>query len=112
MPRKDKHPRTGSAKVRRERKWWLLEKFGDGETCMCANGCGTRLYFENLTVDRYPIPGIDGGTYRHDNIRPVCLPCNSSLGAKLVRERRGIEAYKPEPEEDIRMTQIRARLAQ
>lgn len=94
MSRKGKHPRTGSAKVRRERKWWLLEKFGDGESCLCANGCGTVLFFETVTVDRYPIPEALGGTYRRDNIRPTCLHCNSSNGAKLALHRRGLLSYE------------------
>lgn len=93
MSRKGKHPRTGSAKVRRERKWWLLEKFGDGESCECANGCGTILFFETVTVDRWPIPGVLGGTYARTNIRPTCLSCNSSEGAKLARKKLGLMSY-------------------
>ena len=35
-----------------------------------------------LTIDRI-IPGCLGGTYRRNNIRPVCGPCNSHTGGAL-----------------------------
>lgn len=37
-----------------------------------------------LTVDRI-IPGCRGGTYRRNNIRPACGPCNSETGGPLRR---------------------------
>lgn len=40
-----------------------------------------------VTPDRI-VPGCRGGTYRHDNIRPACLPCNMSTGGKLGNEQR------------------------
>ena len=39
--------------------------------------------FDTITVDRYPVPGIDGGSYRHGNIRPACGTCNSRHGNAL-----------------------------
>jgi hypothetical protein len=37
-----------------------------------------------ITVDRI-VPGRDGGTYRRNNIRPACGPCNSETGGALAR---------------------------
>jgi len=44
--------------------------------------CGRMLWFETLTVDRI-IPGILGGTYARNNIRPACYDCNTSTGGGL-----------------------------
>lgn len=78
----------GGSKDRRIRKQWLLDNFGDGESAPCSFGCGTLVTFDTITVDRFPIPGIEGGTYKRDNIRPACAPCNSSAGAVLGAARR------------------------
>jgi hypothetical protein len=40
-----------------------------------------------VTVDRI-IPGCKGGTYRRDNIRPACAPCNTELGSQLGHEQK------------------------
>lgn len=64
----------GSAEDRRRRKQWLLDTFGDGETCACVH-CGGTLDFESLTVDRI-VPGNLGGRYTRDNIQPSCLADN------------------------------------
>lgn len=74
----------GSAKARRERKTWLLRTFGDGESAPCSH-CGVALDFWTITVDRI-LPGILGGRYVRDNIRPACLRCNS-LDGNALRER-------------------------
>lgn len=77
----------GSAKARRERKWWLLLTFDvdlGPELARCAfPGCDAILDFESLTVDRYPLPGCAGGTYVRGNIRPACGPCNSNHGGPI-----------------------------
>lgn len=74
----------GSAEARRRRKQWLLDTFGDGIHAVCSfAGCDTILDFDTITVDRYPVPGIDGGSYRHGNIRPACGTCNSRHGNAL-----------------------------
>lgn len=78
----------GNAASRRVRKQWLLDTFGDGESAECSFGCGVRVDFTTITVDRYPIPGIEGGTYKRDNIRPACMKCNASDGAALGALRR------------------------
>jgi hypothetical protein len=74
--------RGGSA-ARKARKAWLLGHFGDGEKADCAFGCGTVVSLDTITVDRFPVPGCQGGTYARGNIRPACSPCNSSRGAVL-----------------------------
>lgn len=76
----------GSSEDRRRRKVFLLNKFGNGKTAPCYR-CPTALDFVTITVDRI-IPGCEGGTYRRDNIRPACAPCNSETGGKLGATRR------------------------
>ena len=73
----------GSSAQRRTRKLWLLATFGDGEKALCAFGCGTLVTFETITVDRFPVPGCQGGRYVRGNIRPACGPCNSVHGGAL-----------------------------
>lgn len=70
----------GGAPARRRRRQWLLDQFGDGKTAPCSFGCGTAIDIDTMTVDRFPVPGCLGGTYRRGNIRPACQPCNSSHG--------------------------------
>lgn len=93
------HPRgttnrnqRGSSEQRRARRAWLLEEFGDGETAPCAiqfdGRCLGTVDKVTMTVDRHPVPGVDGGTYDYDNIRPACGPCNSRSGTALREERR------------------------
>lgn len=77
----------GSAESRRARKTWLLVQFGNGTRARCAT-CPAWLTFETITVDRWPIPGCEGGTYRRDNIRPMCGTCNSRDGSYLGHARR------------------------
>lgn len=77
----------GSSYARRARKQWLLDEFGDGTEAPCAF-CGKMVTFQTITVDRYPVPGCEGGTYARDNVRPSCGFCNSSDGSKLGHARR------------------------
>lgn len=96
---------SGSAEDRRRRKMWLLNTFqadldvvsavnvlgylvyepvplGQGApACRCYR-CGDLLGFLTLTVDRI-IPGKKGGTYRRNNIRPACGPCNFGHNRKV-----------------------------
>jgi len=55
-------------------------------TCRCFR-CGRLLIDATLTADRIK-PGVEGGSYCRENIRPACGPCNSSTGSKLGHERR------------------------
>jgi len=114
MPRETQRGTTntnarGSSENRRVRREWLVVTFrancdipADGMTdpdlwggvapgqgipaCRCYR-CGILLTATTLTVDRI-IPGIEGGTYRRNNIRPACGTCNSLTGAKLAHSRK------------------------
>lgn len=82
---------------RRRRKAWLLEQFGDGSSAPCTMelhhpDCPGTLTLVNVSVDRYPLAGIDGGTYRRDNIRPVFMLCNSAGGGRLSKERNSVRS--------------------
>jgi 5-methylcytosine-specific restriction endonuclease McrA len=88
----------GGSDARRRRREWLVETYradvdaidvryigGDQmvedvalPACRCYR-CGILLTVDTVTVDRI-IPGCKGGTYRRDNIRPACGPCNSITG--------------------------------
>lgn len=58
----------------------LDTRAGHGQpACRCYR-CGRLLTIDTVTVDRI-IPGCRGGTYRRENIRPACGPCNSATGA-------------------------------
>lgn len=77
----------GSSYDRRVRKQWLLDTFGDGTTVVCSfEGCDRVLTFKTMTVDRFPIPGGEGGRYVRGNIRPACGPCN--YADEVNRERK------------------------
>lgn len=82
----------GSAASRRIRKQWLLDTFGNGIEARCelelSAKCEGTVTFETITVDRFPIPGCMGGTYKRGNIRPACGPCNSADGGQLGATRR------------------------
>jgi 5-methylcytosine-specific restriction endonuclease McrA len=95
--------RGGSAD-RARRRAWLVETFrADADllilfgaevatlrgmgvpACRCYR-CGKLLTEDRLTVDRI-VPGIHGGTYRRNNIRPACGRCNSATGAVTRRKK-------------------------
>lgn len=78
----------GSASDRRARRQWLMDTFGNGDSAMCAFGCGTRVTVHTVSVDRHPVPGWAGGRYVRGNIRPACGRCNSIDGARGLHERR------------------------
>lgn len=59
-----------------------FESFQVLATCRCYR-CGDLLVDGTLTVDRI-IPGVKGGTYRRNNIRPACGACNSETGGALA----------------------------
>jgi 5-methylcytosine-specific restriction endonuclease McrA len=71
----------GNTDDRASRRRFLLTKHGDGQTCPCYR-CETTLTEATLTVDRI-VPGVQGGRYTRDNIRPACGPCNSETGGGL-----------------------------
>lgn len=103
----------GSAEDRRRRRAWLMMAYASNVPgfCRCYR-CGCLLFNPDdmeeradgtlrpnkavseligpdawlvspLTVARI-IPGCKGGTYRRNNIRPACVPCNPETGGKLA----------------------------
>lgn len=89
----------GSASSRRARRQWLLDTFGDGTTAACrlkvSPACLKTVDIVTLSVDRYPIPGCEGGRYVRGNIRPVCAPCNMHHGSLLGQARAALVRLKP-----------------
>ncbi|MFT4288153.1 HNH endonuclease [Nocardioides sp.] len=109
MPRKNNGGDPGNAEDRRRRREWLVQTYradvdagpieglfskrfrpvarGTGvPACRCYR-CGRLLTVDTLSVDRIK-PGIKGGTYRRDNIRPSCSPCATDTGNELKRQMR------------------------
>jgi HNH endonuclease len=97
----------GGSPERRRRREWLVQTYranqdvvempfplpyalhtdlGQGvPACRCYR-CGQLLTVDTVTVDRI-VPGCQGGTYRRDNIRPCCGPCNSETGGSTRGKR-------------------------
>lgn len=82
---------AGSAKNRRDRRQWLLVKFGDGERALCQVCHETWVDIKTMFVGRI-IPGHKGGTYRRDNVRPECRLCSCREGHKLMMEIKAMRA--------------------
>jgi 5-methylcytosine-specific restriction endonuclease McrA len=76
--RRSNGPDRGNSYARRARKHYLLDEFGNGETCECTF-CGTELNFDSVTSDRV-VTGSNGGSYQRDNLVPACKFCNLSRG--------------------------------
>lgn len=72
----------GNTTDRARRRAWLLQTYGDGTTCRCHH-CMITLTDKTITVDRI-VPGVLGGRYVRDNIRPACGTCNSETGGALA----------------------------
>lgn len=106
----NRNARGGSPERRRRREWLVacfranrdvivIELFhgpmavevdlgteGAQPACRCYR-CGALLTVDTVTVDRIK-PGCQGGTYRRDNIRPACGPCNSETGGATRGRKR------------------------
>lgn len=87
----------GNSYDRRTRREWLVQRYGSptGKTIRCWH-CKRRMLTKTrlkplgtFVVDRYPICGHLGGTYRRDNIVPSCQDCN----AKRCHPRKRLCAY-------------------
>lgn len=76
----------GNSESRRRRRQWLLDTYGDGTTAPCwlavPGVCIGQITAETLSVERVR-PAHAGGTYRRDNIRPACAPCQSHQGGQF-----------------------------
>lgn len=76
----------GGSKDRARRRAFLLNTYAaDVSLFVRCYRCGVLLGERELTVDRI-VPGALGGTYRRNNIRPACGPCNSSTGGAVRRK--------------------------
>lgn len=75
--------RRGNSTERAHRRAWLVTVYGDGATVLCFH-CGAPLGVATVSCDRIR-PGVLGGTYARENIRPSCLDCNVSEGGRLGR---------------------------
>jgi len=76
----------GSSQERGIRRAWLVTVYGDGLNVRCFH-CGVLLDVTTVSCDRIR-PGVLGGTYARDNIRPSCVSCNASDGGRLGRARQ------------------------
>jgi hypothetical protein len=76
----------GSSYNRAARRQYLMATFGDGEFVDChlkaIPECWVAMSVWTVSADRI-LPGALGGTYRRNNIRPACPPCQSHTGGKL-----------------------------
>lgn len=85
----------GSSYARRARKVWLLLHFDldlGPDKARCSF-CLAEVTIETISADRFPDLG---GSYRHGNIRPSCLPCNVSEGGKVGYQRLKAKREKDE----------------
>lgn len=80
---------TPNSAHRRRLRQHCIDRDGNGTTVLCAFDCGTELTVETATLDRYPIGGHAGGTYRKDNVRAACGSCNSRHGSLDMHVRLG-----------------------
>lgn len=76
----------GGSDERRRRKQFLLVEFGNGTEAPCqlkvSDRCLGMVTMDTISVDRI-VPKASGGTYRRDNIRPACGPCQSRQGGLI-----------------------------
>lgn len=72
----------GSAAQRRVRKQAVLDRDGNGAWALCVT-CPTVVDLGSMTLDRI-IPGMFGGTYALDNVRPQCERCSRRQGAFMT----------------------------
>lgn len=70
-------------------KQHCLDRDGDGVQVKCAGTCGGMVTIATASLDRFPVAGYDGGTYRQSNVRLMCVPCNSSDGSMSMHRRLG-----------------------
>lgn len=85
----------GNSTDRRRRKQNMLDHFGNGEWCVCST-CPTVLDFETMTVDCWPVPRCEGGTYGvpsdMGNVRPQCERCSWRQGGAMGARRKAARA--------------------
>ncbi len=87
MPTGDRRrPSRGNAADRRARKLYLMARYGVEGIVTCYL-CAVPMLLDDLTSDRI-VPGVAGGTYRRENLRPACGPCNSETGGRMAARRK------------------------
>lgn len=76
---------SGSSKDRRARRAWLVTPEagfgGDGLKVLCQVCFGLYVTVEDMVVGRITA-GVEGGTYRRDNVRPECSGCSCREGQR------------------------------
>lgn len=108
------YDKRGSAQARRRRRVWLMSPaagFGGNLASVPCYHCKHLLGPADMEVDRFPICGHDGGSYRRDNIVPSCRYCNvnrcekckgiiAAAGGLLERQTRLPVGAEPWPEDE------------
>lgn len=97
--------RRGNTKDRAVRRRFLLNWWGDGETCQCV-WCGRTVrevagtftdgacHRQHVTADKIE-PNEDGPGYIRSNIVPACISCNHARGEtpfEVFAARKGVNA--------------------
>lgn len=81
----------GSSASRRRRRQWLVEEFGDGELVACFQQISPHCQYvcdvDTVSPDRIVL-GAEGGSYRRENLRPSCRPCQTYQGGRVGALRR------------------------
>ena len=98
----------GNTTERRIRRAWLVTVYGNGQNVRCFH-CATLLDVDTVSADRIR-PGVLGGTYAQDNIRPAFLDCNVPDGGKLGRARqlgRNVQPIRLTPAQHRALIRIR-----
>lgn len=57
---------------------WREIKNKYGNKCLCCGRSDVKLTMDHV------VPLVVGGKHQADNIQPLCLPCNSSKGKKVI----------------------------
>ena len=104
----------GSSYGRRVRRAWIMVAYAsDVKGFVRCYRCGCLLYNPDtppdpihglptprpLTIDRI-IAGCKGGTYRRNNIRPCCSPCNMETGGYIHSKSSGGWSHNGIEQED------------
>jgi hypothetical protein len=112
---------NGNSYDRRARRRFLISKFASasGKTIPCFH-CGKRMRtacgshgLGAFDVDRFPVCGHAGGTYRRDNIVPACATCNrgrcaAKCKAKFAARRSGDRPFVKYPVDAARVEKAKA----
>jgi hypothetical protein len=107
----DQKDARGSSYARRARRRWMLSPaagFGGTRRAVPCFHCGRRLTPRAFDVDRYPLCGHDGGSYRRENIVPSCVPCNRGRCSGCVSEQEARGGLLSREKPDARYEEVYA----